>query len=81
MPIYNARDGVLDLNKDIDNLENDLPRYVAFNGEIPAHSCALVGYTVTQFKGLQTSQQQSRSMVPKVGFNIHWVVVLGEPDC
>ncbi|KAJ6603796.1 hypothetical protein B0H10DRAFT_2229659 [Mycena sp. CBHHK59/15] len=72
--IYDAREGILDLNRDIDNLENVLPRYEDFHGEIPAASCALVGHTVTQFKGLQQKRK-----VDKVGFNIHWVVVLGEP--
>ncbi|KAH6902997.1 hypothetical protein BKA70DRAFT_1374066 [Coprinopsis sp. MPI-PUGE-AT-0042] len=69
VPIYDARDVILDFNTDLDRLQ-DLPRW---DEEVPYGAFVIVGYTVAVFKADKT-----RSWT--VSLNIHWAVVMGVPS-
>ncbi|KAK7007944.1 hypothetical protein R3P38DRAFT_2792069 [Favolaschia claudopus] len=72
VPIYDARHTAIDASRDIDNLDRILPRYTRNGGEIPNNSCAVVAYTVSQWRNVQKDEES-------VSFNIRWAVVLAEP--
>ncbi|KAJ7858191.1 hypothetical protein B0H13DRAFT_1640617 [Mycena leptocephala] len=73
VPIYDARNTDFDPATDIDRLDVVLPPYESdWDNEIPNSSLAVVGYTVTHFLSAKKD--------PSIGFNIQWVIVLGEPD-
>ncbi|KAJ7893636.1 hypothetical protein B0H14DRAFT_3666246 [Mycena olivaceomarginata] len=71
-PLYDGHNIAVDVSEDIDNLDKVLPRHEDNDGEIPNNSCTVVAYTVSQWKNQKSSEE-------KIGFNIKWVVVLGEP--
>ncbi|KAJ7761280.1 hypothetical protein DFH07DRAFT_771604 [Mycena maculata] len=72
VPVYDGRTTDFDLDEDIDDLENVLSRYEDHEGEPPNGACVLIAYTVSQFT--------DKSKSDAVGFNLRWVVVLGEPE-
>lgn len=61
-----------DITEDIDDLENKLPRYEDYDGEVPNGACALVAYTVSQYTGSKKNDA--------VSFNIRWVLLLGDKE-
>ncbi|KAK7017225.1 hypothetical protein R3P38DRAFT_3560892 [Favolaschia claudopus] len=72
VPVYDARHTPFRADRDIDNLDRLLPRYENHGGEIPNGSCALVAYTVSQYKKMPANEEH-------VSFNIRFAVVLAEP--
>ncbi|KAJ7734345.1 hypothetical protein DFH07DRAFT_967667 [Mycena maculata] len=72
VPVYDGRTTNFDLDADIDDLDNVLPRYDDNNGEPPNGACVLIAYTVSQFL--------DKVKADAVGFNLQWVVVVGEPE-
>ena len=75
VPIYDGRNTTLDAYDVLGDV-NALPRY-ADGYEIPVNSCAVVAYTVTQFR---YRGKEGRSDEERINFNIQWALVLGEPD-
>ncbi|KAJ7429552.1 hypothetical protein B0H11DRAFT_2229960 [Mycena galericulata] len=72
VPVYDGRTIELDVDEDMDDLASKLPLYEEHGGEVPNGACVVIGHTVTQFK-------DNKGEVC-VGFNIRWVVVLGETE-
>ncbi|KAJ7083516.1 hypothetical protein C8R43DRAFT_1142699 [Mycena crocata] len=72
-PIYDARgDAAFNISKDIDDVDNILPRFEDNESEIPNGSCATVGYTVSHFKAKDGKE--------KVFFNVRFLIVIATPD-
>ncbi|KAJ7187682.1 hypothetical protein B0H12DRAFT_1083111 [Mycena haematopus] len=73
--MYDGRNGPLDAYEVLADV-NTLPRYTE-GEEIPENSCAVVAYTVTQYKyrGKNNKPDEER-----INFNIQWAIVLGEPE-
>ncbi|KAK6996786.1 hypothetical protein R3P38DRAFT_2799649 [Favolaschia claudopus] len=72
VPVYDARHTSFRAERDIDNLDRMLPRYENNGGEIPNGSCALVAYSVSQYKKMPGEEEH-------ISFNIRFAVVLAEP--
>ncbi|KAJ7502034.1 hypothetical protein B0H11DRAFT_2223932 [Mycena galericulata] len=72
IPVYDGRTVELDVDEDVDDLASKLPLYEEHGGEVPNGACVVIGHTVTQFK-------DNKGEVC-IGFNIRWVVVLGQTE-
>ncbi|KAK6996164.1 hypothetical protein R3P38DRAFT_3222759 [Favolaschia claudopus] len=66
--VYDARHTAFKAERDIDNLDRLLPRY---RGEIPNGSCALVAYTVSQYRRKDSDEEH-------ISFNLRFAVLLAE---
>ncbi|KAJ7220909.1 hypothetical protein GGX14DRAFT_559684 [Mycena pura] len=70
VPVYDGRSLEGDFENHLDRFSSTLPAYEEHDGELLPGSVVAIGYTVNQYKGKKG---------PSVGFNINWVVILGEP--
>jgi hypothetical protein len=70
-PIYDGRQGTLNLQCNIDNIGRVLPRFGNNKIGVPKGSCVIVGYTVNQY--LSADKKES------ITFNVHFVIVITTP--
>jgi hypothetical protein len=68
VPIYDARNADSNFVDVLSNLKK-LPRY---SRDIPAGSCAVMGYTVNTFN-------KPGDDLPHISLNAHWVMLLSLP--
>ena len=69
VPIYDARY----FHKDFTTALNRIDRLVRFPEDIPADSCAVVGYTINTFT-------RPNDTMKSLSYNIQWAIILGMPN-
>jgi hypothetical protein len=74
VPLYDGRRVRIDFKKDLSRLSSILPVY---EGEFPHGSLVVVGYTVTGWQAIPAATGD-KIKHPHVGFNVLWVILLGE---
>ena len=68
MPVYDGREVGFDFNNDLPHLPDKLPR---FDGEIPRHSFAVIGYSAAKWVDRKQFEQFTA--------NLQWAIVMGVP--